>query len=183
MNLNLLDRLRADTDVQPATVGTAGARFAGKFVRAPLDWLQAAGRLRGKSLHVANALWFLSGVEASSTVRLSTKLCAQFGADRFAMYRALDALEEAHMVTVERVRGRCPVVAMLPTPSPQVPARPNARGGRLPTEATCGVARGVGARSMGAKGSDRATIRGPHRPDDRRDDAARRDQNDQVDAS
>lgn len=84
------------------------------FVRVPLPWIQAAGRLPGKACQVGNALYFLSGVGRSCDVRLTQTLCDTFGVDRFAMYRALRQLEAARLVRVQRKRGRLPIVTLLP---------------------------------------------------------------------
>jgi DNA-binding transcriptional ArsR family regulator len=78
----------------------------------PLDWLSAAARLPGKSLHVGIALWFLGGLQKSRVVSLSNIASLRFGLDRNAKYRALAWLEEAGLVSVERKLGRAPIVSL-----------------------------------------------------------------------
>jgi hypothetical protein len=82
----------------------------------PLDWLSAAARLPGKSLHVGIALWFMGGLQKSRIVSLSniTSLC--FGLERNAKYRGLAWLEEAGLVAVERKLGRTPIVTINDVP-------------------------------------------------------------------
>jgi hypothetical protein len=79
----------------------------------PLDWLSAAACLPGKSLHVGIALWFMGGLHKSRVVPLSNMAGLRFGLDRNAKYRALEWLEQASLVSVERKLGRAPVVTIL----------------------------------------------------------------------
>jgi hypothetical protein len=84
----------------------------------PLDWLSAAARLPGKSLHVGIALWFMGGLHKSRAVPLSNIASLRFGLDRNSKYRALAWLEGAGLVTVERKLGRAPIVTLSDAPSP-----------------------------------------------------------------
>jgi len=83
----------------------------------PLDWLSAAARLPGKSLHVGIALWFMGGLQKSRVVPLSNITSLRFGLDRNAKYRALAWLEEAGLIAVERKLGRAPIVTLNDAPS------------------------------------------------------------------
>ncbi len=89
-----------------------------KFVSGPipLAWLEIAGRLPGKALHVAVHAWFLAGVQKSRRVRASGALLARMGVRRFSAYRALVALESVGLVTVERHRGRAPAITLKELP-------------------------------------------------------------------
>ena len=78
----------------------------------PLEWLSAAARLPGKSLHVGIALWFMGGLQKSRTVPVSNITSLRFGLDRNAKYRALAWLEGAGLVAVERKLGRTPIVTI-----------------------------------------------------------------------
>jgi len=78
----------------------------------PFDWLSAAARLPGKSLHVGIALWFMSGLQKSRVVPLPNLTSLWFGLDRNAKYRALAWLERAGLVKVERKIGRTPIVTI-----------------------------------------------------------------------
>jgi hypothetical protein len=86
-----------------------------KFLKGPipLKWLTRAAKQPGKTLHIAIALWFLAGLKRKRTVALSDAVPRVLGVDRYAKYRALNALEEAGLVSVERHVGRSPVVTIL----------------------------------------------------------------------
>ena len=89
----------------------AGERFLKGPI--PMDWLSAAARLPGKSLHVAIAIWFTASLNKSATVPLSNLAGLPFGLDRNAKYRALKWLEDESLVSIERKLGRSPVVTLL----------------------------------------------------------------------
>ncbi|MEW6406866.1 MAG: hypothetical protein AB1649_34245 [Chloroflexota bacterium] len=86
-----------------------------KFIKGPipLEWMAAAGRLPGKVMQVATALWFQFGVEKSLTVSLSSKVLKKFGVDRHSKSRALKALERAGLVSVKQSPGCNPVVTFI----------------------------------------------------------------------
>jgi hypothetical protein len=68
-------------------------------------------------LHVAIAVWFMAGLRKSRTVPVSNVTGLQFGLDRNAKYRALEWLENAKLISVERQVGRAPIVTILEPPS------------------------------------------------------------------
>jgi len=78
----------------------------------PLDWLQRAAQLSGKSLHVGVVLWYLAGLRKASTVSLPNGVLAEFGVDRHAKYHGLESLEKAGLVSVVRRTGRNPVITL-----------------------------------------------------------------------
>jgi hypothetical protein len=78
-----------------------------------LDWLSAAARLPGKSLHVGVALWHASDRDHSRVVLLGNAAAQRFGLDRNAKYRALAWLEQAGLVAVERKLGRPLIITLL----------------------------------------------------------------------
>jgi hypothetical protein len=83
----------------------------------PLDWLSRAAALPGRSLHVAIAVWFMAGLKKTAVVPVSNITGLQFGLDRNAKYRALEWLENASLISVERRAGRAPIVTILEPPS------------------------------------------------------------------
>jgi hypothetical protein len=85
----------------------------------PLKWLAQASGLPGKALHVGVAIWFLAGMKKSSTVSLAAAVLRTFGVSRHSVYRALSALESAALVSVDRHRGRNPIVTLLEAGQPQ----------------------------------------------------------------
>jgi hypothetical protein len=79
----------------------------------PLRWLEAAAGLPGNSLHTGIALWFAAGQAKSAKIPLSTVAGCRFGLDRNSKYRALDWLEGAGLVSVERRLRKTPMVTIL----------------------------------------------------------------------
>jgi len=63
-------------------------------------------------LHVALAVWHQGDLEKRNGVKLTWNLLDRFGATPDAGARGLAALEQAGLVSVQRHRGRCPVVTI-----------------------------------------------------------------------
>lgn len=86
-----------------------------KFLKGPipLDWLCKAAQLPGKSLHVANAIWFLVGLNKKPTVKLNQSILSKFGVTRHCKYRALGWLSNAGLITVVGENGKNPIVTVL----------------------------------------------------------------------
>lgn len=79
-----------------------------RFIKGPipLEWIQAAARLPGRSLHVGLVLWYLAGVRRSKQGPISYTVASYFGLNRHTVYRGLARLEEAALITVSRKHGR-----------------------------------------------------------------------------
>jgi hypothetical protein len=119
-----------DFTYQPSGSATGSARRAGRRIRprirgrflkgpVPLDWLQRAANLPGKSLHVGVVLWYLVGLRKTNTLALPNGVLATFGVDRHAKYRALEQLESAGLISVVRQHGQNPVITVsTTTPAP-----------------------------------------------------------------
>jgi DNA-binding transcriptional ArsR family regulator len=76
--------------------------------------LTSAARLPGQGFKVGVVLWHLAGLKRKPTVALSlSSLDEEMGIQRDAARRALSALEEAGLVSVERHAGRKPIVTIL----------------------------------------------------------------------
>jgi hypothetical protein len=85
------------------------------YLKGPVSliWLTVAGRLPGAAMQVAVFLAYLKGLKRRNQFSVPTaKMAEVFGVSRFAVYRALKALECAGLVTVKRHRGRHPIVAL-----------------------------------------------------------------------
>jgi hypothetical protein len=113
------ERLRMPTAVLAVPAGERARKRAQlkrgeKFLKGPVPWtwLSRAGQLPGKALHVGIALWHLAGLNRSGRLALSGSLLRQMGVKRVASYRALTALEQAGLVSVERCVGRQPIVTI-----------------------------------------------------------------------
>ncbi len=106
------------SDATKRRFAKAAKRKHSLFVKGPIPvaWLQRAGELPGKVLHVGIALWFRCGIEKNKTVKLCARTGRQFGVSRQTTYRALAALERANLVSVDRGGGRggrCPRVTII----------------------------------------------------------------------
>jgi hypothetical protein len=75
--------------------------------------LEAAAVLPGKCLHAGVALWFAAGDAKSAKIPLSNIAGCRFGLERNSKYRALDWLEGAGLISVERRIGTTPIVTIL----------------------------------------------------------------------
>jgi len=85
------------------------------FLRGPVPvaWLAKACLAGHCATRVALALWFRAGVTRRREVSPSHATWQVFGLSRQAGHRGLRSLEAAGLVTVDRRRGRCPVVTLL----------------------------------------------------------------------
>jgi DNA-binding transcriptional ArsR family regulator len=92
------------------------------FLRGPIppNWLTACNDMSGKTIMAALAIWWQAGMHGRSNVKLTTSGLKRFGVDRKAKDRALATLEEAGLVTVQRQKGRNPLITLvtdLPQPN------------------------------------------------------------------
>jgi hypothetical protein len=85
-----------------------------KFIQGPLpfDWLAKACLLGGKCASLAFVLWYAHGL-GDDPVVLTRRLWGQFGMTRHSAYYALNLMEEAGLIHVERHPGRSPRVTLL----------------------------------------------------------------------
>jgi hypothetical protein len=95
-----------------------------KFLKGPIpwSWLSNGSSLKGHALHVGIALWFLAGIKRSQSVALSNSVLQDLGVSRYSGYRALQSLESAGLISVDRHTGRNPVVTILDTRGEQTQA-------------------------------------------------------------
>jgi hypothetical protein len=86
-----------------------------KFLKGPipLNWLNRASQLPGKSLHVAVAIWYLAGLNKLSTIKLNQAVVSGFSVTRHSKYRALACLEKARLISVHKAPGCLPVITIL----------------------------------------------------------------------
>jgi len=89
-----------------------------KFLKGPIPWtwLTRAARQSGKTLHVAIALWFMAGITRSREIKLTSILLGTLGVSRFSKRWALMALEKANLISVNRNKGKNPVITLLEPP-------------------------------------------------------------------
>lgn len=78
----------------------------------PQDWFSRACKLPAKGANMAVALWYRHGMEGSP-VKVTTRLREEYGMSRKSARRALDLMEKAGLVKVERRNGCAPLVTLL----------------------------------------------------------------------
>jgi hypothetical protein len=92
----------------------APSRHKGKFIPPiPFDWATAAGKLPGKASAVGQAIRFRAALRHQNTVKLTGAMTAAFGVSPTARLRALDALEKAGLIRIERHGRRSPVITII----------------------------------------------------------------------
>jgi hypothetical protein len=75
--------------------------------------MQRACFCRAKALNLAQYLWFRYGC-GEYPIKVTPKRLRSYGiGTRQALYRALESLEEAGLVEVDRARGRCARVMLV----------------------------------------------------------------------
>lgn len=90
----------------------------------PGTWLSAVSQLPGRTLHVALAIWHDQRIRRGEAAVLTSRLLAKFGVKREAGRKALQRLEDAGLVTVERHAGRSPRVQPILVPGGAVISPP-----------------------------------------------------------
>ncbi len=77
----------------------------------PLDWLNNAGKLPGKSLHLALVIRWLVDMNGGKPTKITAKALERFGISPDACSDGLKRLETANLITVKRLPGQRPTVA------------------------------------------------------------------------
>ncbi len=80
----------------------------------PLSWLSRAAKLPGTryGVHVGALLFYRHGLEQGKPIKIAHKLLEMLGVNRHAYYRALQAMEVAGLISVQRRRGKKPLVTI-----------------------------------------------------------------------
>lgn len=93
-----------------------GLSERGRFLQlshVPIKWLARASRLPGKALAVGLSIWSLALAVKKTTVMVTPSNVEPFGIDTSAKSRALTALANAGLISVDRRRGRFPIVTLM----------------------------------------------------------------------
>jgi hypothetical protein len=85
----------------------------GMFIRVPLPWFMAASRLPGKASVVAQLIRLQADLRQGQPVKLATRLVRDCSISRGAMHNALEALETAGLISVERRSGSKPTITVI----------------------------------------------------------------------
>ena len=107
-------------------------RVHGLFLKGPVSWtwLSTAARLPGRALHVALGIRLFTGIKKTRRIALSVSWLSQLGVSRHAAYRGLKALEDRGLVSVDRHRGRKPLVTVIEIESDGVTVSPLQEAGQ-----------------------------------------------------
>src|SRR5262245_4438359 len=104
--------------IAPVVSKPARRRCADRFLKGPVPWrwLARAMALRGKALAVGLMLWQLRGMTGRDPVLFCLARAAADGIPATTARRAVRALEDARLVSVERRPGRGLEVTILDAP-------------------------------------------------------------------
>lgn len=80
----------------------------------PLDWLNKAATLSGKTINVGIALWWLHGMAKGKPLKLTRMSLKSLCVERDAASDAITRLEKAGLIQVERKPGQRPTILILP---------------------------------------------------------------------
>lgn len=108
-------RARRGVEPQPAKRQRPPRHRSGEwFLKGPIPgaWLTRAAVLSYRALRVGLAIWYLVGLKKCRAVKPTWETWKRFGLSRDAARHGLAALEGAGLVSVDRHRGRCPVVTI-----------------------------------------------------------------------
>ncbi|MCW2205591.1 hypothetical protein M2227_007681 [Bradyrhizobium elkanii] len=86
-----------------------------RFLKGPIPWAAVcvAASLPGQTLAVFLAIYHRTAITGKPTVTLPKNLLTELGVSRDAKARALHALEQALLITVERVSGRAAQIKLV----------------------------------------------------------------------
>src|SRR5262245_20294272 len=91
----------------PRSVSPPMPRLGEKFLRGPIPWawIEAASRLPGKALHAGLMIWREAGCTNRRTVSINLARLTSLGMSEKTARRAIQSLELAGLVTVDRPPG------------------------------------------------------------------------------
>ena len=86
-----------------------------KFLKGPipLAWLIAAARLPGKTFVVGVVIWYRAGLCKAPIIKLPSTVLSLFGINRHTKRRALESLEKASLISVDRSPGKNPTITII----------------------------------------------------------------------
>jgi len=95
--------------------GPSGSPPFEKFIKGPvsLSWITSASKISSSALSVGILLWYYHGLSGVPIIKLTTKKLKEFGISKRTAYRALQRMEDARLVHVDRKYGRAPLVRIL----------------------------------------------------------------------
>ncbi len=110
--------------VETLTATRQRARRAGRFLKGPISFSWIRDHIRNPADRILLVLVAHSDMRQSTELRVTADIFRDAGiGDRKAAYRALGALEVNGSLTIQRHRGRRPVVRLLAKPARKAGAR------------------------------------------------------------
>lgn len=104
-------------------------RFFGGIPGMPLDNFRIILGLPRNALVVYLVLWHTSSLRRKErTFKVQPRLFDECGVERRTRYRALESLEKAGLIEVERNAGQCPMVTLLVEGKSDPPKHPRSKG-------------------------------------------------------
>src|SRR5215510_887245 len=101
----------AEIPTRKVELSTQGRRKAGQYIPpVPLAWFDRACVLPGKALAVGMVLWRLARLKKTNRVVLANAALKRHGLGRWAKYPALQTLEKAGLIAVQRRPKRSPEI-------------------------------------------------------------------------
>ncbi len=86
----------------------------GAYIRGPIpmDWLEQAAKLSGKTLNAALAIWYVHSVTKKFSFTIKRQTWERLQLTRQTYYRALRDLENSGLIAVERRPGAYPLITL-----------------------------------------------------------------------
>ena len=90
-------------------------KVKGRFLKGPIsmDWLERVGQCPGKAMQVAIAIWHMVGMTGERTIKIPKAVLQKLGVNRYALHRALPAMEKAGVISVVKRSGASPEITVL----------------------------------------------------------------------
>lgn len=112
----MIDSIPSRRSIYNATQGRyIEAPKNNKFIKGPIsyDWVLLAAKISGKSASISFALWYLSGVQKSSKIKLTHKILQEFSISPKTAYRVLSSMEKAGLIKREQKDGQATAITIL----------------------------------------------------------------------
>jgi hypothetical protein len=112
-----LDKLRLPEDWQvparPASVPNKIKKRREHFTKLPMSWYDRMKGVNGQTCRVAWYLLYLHWKGKGEPIKFANGMLETDGVSRQSKWRALSDLERRGLITIERHRGKSPIVRLL----------------------------------------------------------------------
>ncbi len=86
-----------------------------------MSWLREASKCGSRAEAIAILLWHLAGLNGSAQVKLTPNVLSILNVSTKTRDRTLPKMQSRGLVSVDRQRGRCPIVTLLDHPGSPAP--------------------------------------------------------------